>query len=103
MSRKFQRTKEDFICENCGLSVHGSGYTNHCPACLWSKHVDVYPGDRSETCVGMMAPVEVDLRSGKYYLVHKCESCGIERRNKTAQEDDFETLMQIVESSTRGS
>src|SRR3989338_8156335 len=45
-SRRFQRTKEDFTCERCGFFVRGSGYTNHCPQCLWSKHVDVNPGNR---------------------------------------------------------
>ncbi|HCR42265.1 TPA: hypothetical protein DIV45_02815, partial [Patescibacteria group bacterium] len=41
MDRKnFIRTKEDFTCENCGHRVKGSGYTNHCPKCLYSQHVD---------------------------------------------------------------
>ena len=26
--------------------MKGNGYTNHCPKCLWSKHVDINPGDR---------------------------------------------------------
>ena len=57
MTKKFQRTKEDFTCEKCNLVVNGSGYTNHCPRCLWSKHVDVNPGDRQATCQGFMEPV----------------------------------------------
>ena len=32
------KNKEDFICENCGAFVVGTGYTSHCPQCLWSKH-----------------------------------------------------------------
>ncbi|MEK7158524.1 MAG: RNHCP domain-containing protein, partial [Patescibacteria group bacterium] len=47
MSRTFQRRVEDFTCESCGAQVTGDGYTNHCPQCLVSKHVDVYPGDRA--------------------------------------------------------
>ena len=31
-TKKFQRNKEDFICEKCGLEVEGNGYTNHCIA-----------------------------------------------------------------------
>lgn len=38
--KNFTRVIEDFICENCGTEVKGNGYTNHCPKCLWSKHVD---------------------------------------------------------------
>ena len=62
MTKKFQRTKEDFTCEKCGLVVKGSGYTNHCSRCLWSKHVDVNPGDRQTTCQGFMEPVGVELK-----------------------------------------
>ena len=43
----FTRKVEDFTCEHCGREVHGNGYTNHCPHCLHSKHVDVNPGDRA--------------------------------------------------------
>ncbi len=64
----FQRTKEDFACERCGLFVRGNGYTNHCPQCLWSKHVDVNPGDRQETCRGLMEPVGMEIKSGEYEL-----------------------------------
>jgi hypothetical protein len=52
-SRKFQRTREDFTRERCRTFVKGGGYTNHCPECLWSKHVDVNPGDRQATCQGL--------------------------------------------------
>ena len=58
-TRRFARTVEDFVCEKCGTQVEGDGYTNHCPHCLWSRHVDVNPGDRKATCKGMMEPVAV--------------------------------------------
>ena len=43
--KKFQRKVEDFICEKCGTKNIGNGFTNHCFKCLWSKHVDINPGD----------------------------------------------------------
>ena len=55
-ARSFQRRIENFVCEHCGEKVIGDGYTNHCPKCLWSKHVDVNPGDRMAHCGGMMKP-----------------------------------------------
>jgi hypothetical protein len=61
MSTVFKKTKEDFVCEHCGKPVVGNGYTNHCPECLWSKHVDVNPGDRAATCLGLMEPVGVTI------------------------------------------
>ena len=42
-SLKFKRKKENFVCENCGAEVKGDGFTNHCPKCLYSKHVDIFP------------------------------------------------------------
>ena len=93
MSKRFQRKQENFQCENCGHLVQGNGYTNHCPQCLWSKHVDLNPGDRESTCHGMMEPIKVDQKKGTYMIVHKCLACGLEKRNKTAKDDNFEVLL----------
>lgn len=97
MGRKFQRTTEDFVCENCGTKVSGTGYTNHCPNCLWSKHVDVNPGDRRADCGGTMRPVKVEVLSGgdEYKITHRCLRCGHTKRNKTAPNDNFEVLLTI--------
>ena len=96
MSRKFQRRIEDFVCENCGNSVTGTGFTNHCPVCLWSKHVDINPGDREETCQGMMEPVAVEKKRDEYRILFCCVKCGVEHWNKAAKEDDFEVILQIA-------
>ena len=93
MSKRFQRKQENFQCENCGYFVQGNGYTNHCPQCLWSKHVDLNPGDRQSTCHGMMEPIKVDQKKGAYMIVHKCLTCGLEKRNKTDKDDNFEVLL----------
>lgn len=87
MSAKFTRTIENFTCEHCGAGVVGNGYTNHCPTCLWSKHVDVQPGDRNANCGGMMKPLRVEGIVDRYVIVLKCEKCGVERKNKTVPED----------------
>src|SRR3990167_4839651 len=68
--KKFQRKIEDFVCENCGCGVKGDGYTNHCPKCLWGKHVDVNPGDREEECGGMMKPIRSFFKRGDSVIVH---------------------------------
>ena len=91
MTKKFQRTKEDFTCEKCNLVVNGSGYTNHCPRCLWSKHVDVNPGDRQATCQGFMEPMGVELKGGEYTILHRCyrssPSC-FSSQNRTRHSDE---------------
>lgn len=89
MSQKFKRNKEDFTCEKCGYFVIGTGYTNHCPKCLWCKHVDIFPGDRSNDCGGMMIPIRLENKKGNFVIVHKCKKCGEEKINKTSKGDDF--------------
>ena len=94
--RQFQRTIEDFTCSHCGSAVQGNGYTNHCPKCLWSKHVDINPGDRQEQCRGEMEPICVESKQGSYIITHRCQACGIERRIKADKADDFEAIIAIA-------
>ena len=96
-TKKFKRNIEDFTCEHCGKEVRGSGYTNHCPHCLWSKHVDINPGDRAEECKGMMKPIRIETdKANEFLLVHKCEKCGFEKRNGIAKGDDMEKVYEIA-------
>ena len=100
------RTNHGFVCEHCGFSVlplKEGGFRNHCPRCLWSKHVDLVPGDRLSSCGGLMVPValESDAKRG-WMIVHQCIRCGFRRRNRTAlddprQPDEFEAMLEIVE------
>lgn len=102
MSRKFQRREENFKCEHCGQSVLGSGFTNHCPVCLWSKHVDIHPGDREEECGGLMEPAAVSREKDSYRIMFRCLVCGVERWNKSAPEDDFEEMLRIARKYSEG-
>jgi hypothetical protein len=99
--KKFQRNIEDFVCEHCGKVVKGNGYTNHCPYCLWSKHVDVNPGDRANDCQGMMEPIDVEFKNGKKFLIHKCEKCGFEKNNKVQEEDNLDKVLEIINKKNR--
>lgn len=96
MTKFFQKKKEDFICQKCGESVVGNGYTNHCPKCLWSKHVDINPGDRLSDCGGLMKPVSVEKEGNEYILTHKCIKCGYEKRNRVSREDDFDEVVKMA-------
>lgn len=93
---KFTRTIEDFVCAHCGQKVKGNGFTNHCPHCLWSQHVDINPGDRAEKCGGMMEPVAFEGSVKQYYVVQRCQLCGHERRNKLQDGDNLLALVQTV-------
>ncbi len=94
--KNFNRKIEDFICERCGKENKGDGYTNHCRFCLWSKHVDINPGDRAERCGGMMCPIKIDQEKGEFIITHKCEKCKFERRKFLNKEDDFESLIELA-------
>lgn len=93
-----------FACAHCGAEVpplaNGS-YRNHCPHCLYSLHLDVNPGDRAADCGGLLEPVGV-THSGKkgWIILHRCQRCGAERRNKAAlgdpqRPDSFERLLEL--------
>jgi hypothetical protein len=80
-----------FVCAVCGAEVmplaRGS-LRNHCPRCLCSLHVDVNPGDRAQECGGVMRPVGAELTGNKgWVILHRCERCGVERRNRAALDD----------------
>jgi len=96
MFKKFTKVTEDFKCDNCGAEVDGNGYTNHCPNCLWSKHVDINPGDRASGCCGMMEPVEVITRGDKYTLVHRCRKCLEVKNNKSSPQDSTKAIIGIT-------
>lgn len=96
MTKKFQKKVEDFVCEHCGAEVKGNGFTNHCPKCLWAKHVDINPGDRLSMCHGMMKPIEISKKEDKYSVIHECVKCGLLKPNKVSPEDDFEIVLKIA-------
>jgi len=109
MSSKFKRKIEDFVCGNpdaggsggrlkrrpCNTRIKGNGFTNHCPKCLYSKHVDIFPGDRAESCGGLMEPISSEESGGEWSITHKCQKCGKEQKNKTSKEDDFDEVVKI--------
>ncbi len=102
MGRKFTKIDEEFICEHCGKKVEKLGYTcrNHCNNCLYSKHVDINPGDREETCHGLLEPIKVELDSKKgYVIVYRCQKCGAIRKNKAAEDDNMELIISLTAMS----
>ncbi len=99
--KRFLKNKEDFACEKCGASVKGNGYTNHCPSCLWGKHVDVIPGDRQAllTCGALMKPESIEGTTGQgYSVVHKCVKCGHTKKNLLAKNDNEDAVLEIIKA-----
>ena len=94
----FLARQEPFICEHCGTSVTPlpKSYRNHCPRCLWSKHVDAAgPGDRASACTALMQPLSFDYDGKKGWMIlHVCTKCGKRILNKAAPDDDITILME---------
>ena len=98
MLSNFTVIDEEFVCENCGNKVPKLGYScrNHCPVCLYSKHVDINPGDRAENCHGILEPVGLETNSKKgYVIIFKCKKCGEIRRNKAAEDDNMDLIISL--------
>ena len=93
--KRFKKNKENFVCEKCGSFVKGDGFTDHCPECLWSKHVDIYPGDRGASCQGMMEPVGVKREGERYFIYYRCQECGYKHRVKKVTGDNMEEVVRL--------
>ncbi len=92
----FHKKVENFVCEKCSHENIGNGFTNHCEKCLWSKHVDVDPGDREAPCAGMMEPIETETKNGELRIKHKCLKCGFERWVVVLPHDNFDAVLAIT-------
>ena len=91
-----------FRCRHCGLDVPldapGTAHRNHCPTCLWSRHLDDdSPGDRAAECGSAMEPIAVCVRGdGEWVLVHRCTGCDELHINRTAGDDNPLTLLRLA-------
>ena len=106
-TKRFQVVNESFVCEHCGDEVLPTTCgipRNHCPSCLHSMHVDVNPGDRANSCGGLMEPIGGVIHGKKgYVIVHQCLTCGQQARSKFIPEQDVQpdNLDLFIELSTR--
>lgn len=93
---------ESFKCGHCkafiGPTISGGRHRNHCPLCLYSRHVDDRrPGDRASTCRSLMEAVGTFNRpKGEQVIVHRCLGCGVERYNRVAADDNMLACMRLA-------
>ncbi len=92
---RFTRTKENFTCVHCGEEVEGTGFTDHCPKCLYGLHVDVNPGDRMSDCKGVLVPKSVVHDRGTYIITYQCQKCKARIKMKSASGDNAEELERL--------
>ena len=95
--KNFHMINESFQCENCGYNVPKSNYTarDHCPKCLYSKHLDINPGDRSNNCKGLMKPIGIEKFKDTYKIIYECLKCHKNHKNIVLKDDDFNKIIEL--------
>ena len=95
--KRFNMIDETFICENCNREVPPLKYSarDHCPYCLYSKHVDILPGDRSNDCKGMLEPIKIEKFKNTYKIIYKCQKCNKIHKNIMALDDDMNLIIEL--------
>ena len=95
--KQFVVNDQSFICDNCGYSVAILKYTSrdHCPNCLYSKHVDIMPGDRKNTCMGLMEPIGIEKFKNTYKIIYKCTKCQQIHKNVMANDDNYDLIVKL--------
>jgi hypothetical protein len=108
--------EKGFSCQHCGAYVYtlpmiaGVNNRNHCPFCLWSRHVDyVKPGDRMSVCKAAMQPIGLTVKrgrdkyaagiSGELMLIHRCSDCNKLSINRIAADDQAEMVAEVYRAS----
>ncbi|MEG2620828.1 MAG: RNHCP domain-containing protein [Bacilli bacterium] len=95
--KKFKMIDEAFICENCKSKVTKLNYTarDHCPICLYSKHVDINPGDRQNKCAGLLKPIGIEKHHDSFKILYKCKNCGKIHKNIMANDDNMDIIIEL--------
>ena len=95
--KKFNELDEEFICENCHKHVDRLNYSSrdHCNYCLYSKHVDINPGDRLNDCRGLLKPIGIEKHKDTFKIIYKCEKCRKMHKNIMARDDNMDIIIEI--------
>lgn len=95
--KRFKMRDENFTCENCGHNVEKLNYTarDHCPNCLYSKHVDINPGDRANQCQGLLIPISIEKFKNTYKIIYKCQKCHQIHKNIMANDDNYDKIIEL--------
>lgn len=101
-----------FNCSFCQRKVPdaksgGVHSRNHCPYCLWSKHVDNNVGDRKARCHGGMEPIGLTFKKeqpnkygtstkGELMIIHQCFLCHKKSINRVAGDDNANEILGLL-------
>lgn len=117
-NKKIVKKRREFRCFHCGNLIPtsqniGTKHRNHCPFCLWSKHLDFKkPGDRKAQCKAGMKPLGLTFkkegldkynqpRQGELMLIHECIGCGKISINRIAADDNEKEILKVFKESQK--
>ena len=111
------QTDDGFLCKLCNAYVSSASFLsgvqnrNHCPYCLWSRHLDLYAaGDRLSACKSPMRPIGLTVKAtrkkygsghGELMLIHLCTDCTALSINRIAADDDPQKVFDVFEGFFR--
>jgi DNA-directed RNA polymerase subunit RPC12/RpoP len=118
MNTKQEEKNNGFVCINCQKWVLISSQRNtlnrnHCPHCLWSKHVDEkVAGDRMASCNTGMRPIGLTTKTaridkwgqeikGEIMIIHECNRCGKISLNRILAEDESSEVIKVFETGIK--
>ncbi len=101
--KRFTMKDENFTCENCRKAVSKLNYTarDHCPYCLYSKHVDIMPGDRANKCQGLLKPIGIEKFKDTYKIIYQCEKCNQIHKNIMANDDNMNLIIELAKETPK--
>lgn len=116
MTRHYLSSFKEFRCSHCHVIVPCANLIsavnnrNHCPYCLWSRHLDLFSaGDRLSACKAPMKPVGLAIKRsrdryrsgprGELMLIHVCVECNSPSINRIAADDHPEAILSIYKAS----
>ncbi len=68
---------------------------DHCNFCLYSKHVDIMPGDRLNSCKGILKPIDIEKFNNSFKIVYKCLKCQDIKKNIMAIDDNYDLIVAL--------
>jgi len=111
-----RQAEQGFTCRHCNMYVScapelaGVQNRNHCPHCLWSRHLDGrVAGDRRSACRAAMRPIGLTTklrrnkyaseRDGELMVIHRCTVCAKVAVNRIAADDSAAALLELFAAS----
>jgi hypothetical protein len=93
---------------SCAPDLAGVQNRNHCPYCLWSRHLDrKVGGDRQSACRATMRPIGLTAKQsrnkyagehdGELMVIHRCTVCAKVIINRIAADDSVAVLVGLVD------